>query len=259
MYYEISSMEGSDDACAIVCISGSGAFHRPLALYIDAEVLSGPRLDLERYPQAASLAKNATSIRLFHLRSIETYERKLSFSDSRELSHKLNPSPQRFSTPFRGAQSTRGDDSPSQVHYHERPSTMELRSVYFLSWHQTATYNLAPMYFPRFLERYHRVLSCRIICRRPRKNLISMLVRLRSPPNGGRFWNNLCWSTRTLAKIGEALDLRRVDPHITAVQWMEEFRVPPDSHTGFENLLWPIEHSGYHHQSARYSEREGYA
>ena len=90
---------------------------------------------------------------------------------------------------------------------------MGLRSVYFLSWHQTATYNLAPMYFPRFLERYHRVLFCRIICRRPRKNLISMLVRLRSPPDGGRFWNDLCWSTRTLAKIGEALDSRRESTH----------------------------------------------
>ena len=99
LYYEISSMEGSDDACAIVCISGSGAFHRPLALYIDAEVLSGPRLDLERYPQAASLAKNATSIRLFHLRSIETYESKLSFSDSRELSHKLTSQPSKILNP----------------------------------------------------------------------------------------------------------------------------------------------------------------
>lgn len=91
---------------------------------------------------------------------------------------------------------------------------MGLCSVYFLCWYQSATYNLASMYFPRFLERYHRVLSCRIICRRPRKNLISMLVRLRSPsPDGGRFWNNLCWSTRTLAKIEEALGSRREPTH----------------------------------------------
>jgi len=100
LYYEISSMGGSDDTCAIVCISGSGAFYRPLALHIDAEVPSGPRLDLERYPQLASLAKNATSIRLFHLRSIETYESKLSFSDSRGISRKLTSQPSTILNPF---------------------------------------------------------------------------------------------------------------------------------------------------------------
>ena len=31
LYCEISSMEGSGDTCAIVCISGSGKFRRPIA------------------------------------------------------------------------------------------------------------------------------------------------------------------------------------------------------------------------------------
>ena len=57
-------------------------------------------------------------------------------------------SPQQFSIFSRGTQSTRSDDSPSQVHYHERPSSVGLRTVYFLRWYQVATYSLASAYFP---------------------------------------------------------------------------------------------------------------
>ena len=58
-----------------------------LALHIDAKILSGP-LDLEGYPRLASLAKNATSIRLFHLSSIEDYEGKPSRFGFHEISYK---------------------------------------------------------------------------------------------------------------------------------------------------------------------------
>jgi hypothetical protein len=93
LYYEISSMEGSGDTCAIICISGSGAFYKPLTLHADAENFLVCRLDLERYSRLASLAKNATSIRVSHLRSIEASEGELYCSECRELSHKLTFQP----------------------------------------------------------------------------------------------------------------------------------------------------------------------
>jgi len=77
LYYEISSMGGSEDTCAIICISSTGVFCRSLALDKSAEFSLGSRLDSDKYPQLASLAKNATSIRLFHLRSIGASEGEL--------------------------------------------------------------------------------------------------------------------------------------------------------------------------------------
>ena len=76
LYYEISFMEGPGDACAIICISGSGVFHRSFALHAVAEthLVSGLDLNLERYPRLNRLSTNATSIRLFHLRSMDAAE-----------------------------------------------------------------------------------------------------------------------------------------------------------------------------------------
>ena len=85
-YYEISSMEGSGDTCAVICISGSGEFHRPRALYADAQIFLASRLDLKGYPQLATLAGNATSIRVFHLRCTETSEGEQRRSEYRALS-----------------------------------------------------------------------------------------------------------------------------------------------------------------------------
>jgi len=74
--YEISFMEGSGDACAVICISGSGTIRRSFPPHATAEiyVVSGLDLDLERYPRLNRLSTNATSIRLFHLQSIDASE-----------------------------------------------------------------------------------------------------------------------------------------------------------------------------------------
>jgi hypothetical protein len=100
LYYEISSMEGSDDTWEIVRISGSGAFHRLLVLRVDAEICSGLRLDLEGYPRFANLAKNATSIRIFHLGSIEAREGKPSCSEFYVHSHKWTFQPSTILSAF---------------------------------------------------------------------------------------------------------------------------------------------------------------
>ena len=100
LYYEISSMGGSGDTCAIICISGTGAFRRPLALRISADISTGPRLDSEMYPRLASLAKNATSIRLFHLRSIGAFEGELRCTGFHETFHKSTSQPSKTPNRF---------------------------------------------------------------------------------------------------------------------------------------------------------------
>ena len=70
LYYEVSSMEGSGDTCAVICITGPGGRHSPRA-HTDAEVPPGFRICLDRCPELAHLTEGATSIRLFHLRTHE--------------------------------------------------------------------------------------------------------------------------------------------------------------------------------------------
>ena len=52
-----------------------------LAFYVYAETSLVSLLDLERYSQLASLTRGATSIRLFHLWSIEAAEGELRCSE----------------------------------------------------------------------------------------------------------------------------------------------------------------------------------
>ena len=79
--------------CAIVCISGLGEFHRPRALHTDVRLSLTSRLDLERYPRFTTLAGNATSIRLFRLRSTEVSEGEQRSSKLRALSREPTPQP----------------------------------------------------------------------------------------------------------------------------------------------------------------------
>jgi hypothetical protein len=88
LYYEISSMEGSGDTCAIICISGSGPFNGWLEVHTDAEIFLARELDLKSYSRLAGLAKNAALIRLFHLPSVEASEGEPYCSESREFSYK---------------------------------------------------------------------------------------------------------------------------------------------------------------------------
>jgi len=93
LYYEISSIQGTGATCAIICFSSSGAFYRPPILHTDAEISSVSRLDLEGYPQLAGLIKDAASIRLFHLQSIENFEGEKCCPGRRDLSLKSTPQP----------------------------------------------------------------------------------------------------------------------------------------------------------------------
>ena len=140
-------MEGSGDTCAIVCISGSSAPRRHLVLHVCAEIYLVSRLDSERHPRLASLVRDAASIRLFHLQSIEGSEGELCCAKSCELPHNRPLSPQQLSVAFRGAESTRSDDRPSKIHYHEGSSSMGLGFVYILRQHRTAICNIATVYF----------------------------------------------------------------------------------------------------------------
>lgn len=149
LYYEISTMEGSGDTCAIICICGSGGFRGPLTLHVDAKTSLVSVLGSVWHSRLASLVKDATSIRLFHLRSIEASEGELAVPNSVKFHIDRPPSPKSFSTAFRGAKFTCSDDRPGQVHYHERSSPVGLRSVYLFRWHETTTYHIASVYFPR--------------------------------------------------------------------------------------------------------------
>jgi enamine deaminase RidA (YjgF/YER057c/UK114 family) len=82
LYYEVSSMEGSGNTHAIVCVSGSGELYRHFALDVHAENFPASMQSLEGCPGLASLEKNASSIRLFHLPSISASECKYVVSDS---------------------------------------------------------------------------------------------------------------------------------------------------------------------------------
>lgn len=87
LYCEISSMEGSDDTCAIICVSGSGTFRRLFTVLMYVEVFLASRRHLEGHPWFATLEKDATSIRLFHLRSIEVSKGNLSCARLCEAPH----------------------------------------------------------------------------------------------------------------------------------------------------------------------------
>ena len=103
--YEISFMEDSGDACAIICISGSGVFSRWFALRAAADIrlVSRLDLDLERYPRLNRLSANATSIRLFHLPSIDASEGEQRVPNIVNFLKDQTLSPKKFSTAFRAA------------------------------------------------------------------------------------------------------------------------------------------------------------
>ena len=121
-YYEISSMEGSGDTCAVICISGSGELHRPRALYTDAQIFLASGLDLKGHPQLATLAGSATSIRVFHLRSTEASEGEQCRLNTVHFLRNRPLSPKIFSAGCRAVQPTCRYDCPGQIHYHERSS-----------------------------------------------------------------------------------------------------------------------------------------
>ena len=130
-------MEDSGDTCVSSTLLA-------LRTHADVEVSPGSIICLDRRPELARLTENAALISLFHLRPIEAYEGELCCFGPYE-----SPSSQRPLTAFRGAKSTRGNDSPSQVYYHERSPPAGLRTVHFLSWCPVSTYHLAPVYSSR--------------------------------------------------------------------------------------------------------------
>jgi len=103
--YEISFMEGSGDTCAVICISGSGVSRTSFAPHTAAEIrpVSRLNLDLERYPRLNRLSTNATSIRLFHLRSIDPAEGEQCVPNVVNFLKDQTFSPKKFSTAFRAA------------------------------------------------------------------------------------------------------------------------------------------------------------
>ena len=66
---------------------------RPFALHADAEISLASRLGLERYCWLANLVGNATSIRLFHLRSIEASKGKQSHLECCEVAQSRSSQP----------------------------------------------------------------------------------------------------------------------------------------------------------------------
>ena len=143
-------MEGSGDACAVICISGLGVFCRSFSPHAVAEIdlVSGLDLDLERYPRLNRLSTNATSIRLFHLQSIDASEGEQCVPNIVNFLRGQTLSPQKFSTAFRATQSTCHYDRPDQIHYHEGSSSMGLRTLCILRRHETPTNYLVSACIP---------------------------------------------------------------------------------------------------------------
>ena len=88
-------MEGSGDTHMIVCISGPGKLYRHFALHLNAETFSiASRKSLEGVPGFASLEKNASSIRMFHLPTISASERECTVSNLTHFPVNLMNQPQ---------------------------------------------------------------------------------------------------------------------------------------------------------------------